>query len=134
MNVEQLRKQAKELVKAARAGDEAAVARLGGREPILARAQLVIAREQGYSSWAALVVAAEASVDSFVSRRGRPAPRAGGDVAGRTPGDRPRPVGSSDAWARPLDGRRLATSTTAPFPKTWIGIRLRRSHSSWRQM
>ena len=66
MNVEQLRKQAKELVKAARAGDEAAVARLGGREPILARAQLVIAREQGYSSWARLAVAAESDVDSFV--------------------------------------------------------------------
>ena len=45
MNLEQLRKQAKGLVKAARAGDERAVARLGEREPILARAQLVIARE-----------------------------------------------------------------------------------------
>lgn len=66
MNLEQLRKQAKELVKAARAGDERAVARLGRREPILARAQLVIAREQGYPSWATLVVAAEADVDSFV--------------------------------------------------------------------
>jgi hypothetical protein len=76
MNVEQLRKQAKELVKAGRAGDIRAVARLGRREPILARAQLVIAREQGYSSWAALVVAAEADVESFVraavgQRRGR---------------------------------------------------------------
>ena len=34
MNLEQLRKQAKELVKAARAGDERAVTRLGGREPL----------------------------------------------------------------------------------------------------
>jgi ankyrin repeat protein len=66
MNLEQLRKQAKELVKAARAGDERAVARLGGRRPILARAQLVIAREQGYPSWTALVLATEADVESFV--------------------------------------------------------------------
>ncbi len=66
MNLEQLRKQAKELVKAARAGDPAALERLGGREPILARAQLVLAREQGYPSWAALVAAADASVETFV--------------------------------------------------------------------
>ncbi len=66
MNLEQLRKQAKELVRAARAGDERAVVRLGGREPILARAQLVIARKQGYPSWAALVASVEADVDSFV--------------------------------------------------------------------
>ena len=47
MNLEQLRKQAKELVKAAQAGDPDALARLDGREPILARAQLVLAREHG---------------------------------------------------------------------------------------
>jgi ankyrin repeat protein len=66
MNLEQLRKQAKELVKAARAGDEAALKRFGGRESILANAQLVIAREQGYSSWPALVAAAEATPESFI--------------------------------------------------------------------
>jgi ankyrin repeat protein len=66
MNLEQLRKQAKELVKAARAGDGAALRRLAGREPILANAQLVLAREHGYRSWPALVAAAEASVDLFV--------------------------------------------------------------------
>jgi ankyrin repeat protein len=66
MNVEQLRKQAKELVKTARAGDEAALRRLAGREPILARAQLVLAREHGYASWPALVAAAEADADAFV--------------------------------------------------------------------
>ena len=54
MNLEQLRKQAKELVKAARAGDADALKRLDGREPILARAQLVVAREHGYPSWPAL--------------------------------------------------------------------------------
>ena len=66
MNLEQLRKQAKELVKAARAGDPAALERLGGREPILARAQLVLAREHGYPSWTALVAAVDASVETFV--------------------------------------------------------------------
>src|SRR5581483_6015970 len=62
MNLEQLRKQAKELVRAARAGEPEALERLGGREPILARAQLVLAREHGYASWPALVAAAEANV------------------------------------------------------------------------
>ena len=66
MNLEQLRKQAKELLKGARAGDDDAVMRLGGREPILANAQLALAREQGYSSWPALVAAAEAGTDAFV--------------------------------------------------------------------
>ena len=55
MNLEQLRKQAKELARAARAGQPAAVARLGELPPRLASAQLVLAREQGYSSWPALV-------------------------------------------------------------------------------
>ena len=55
MNLEQLRKQAKELARAARAEEPAAVARLGGLPPRLSSAQLVLAREQGYSSWPALV-------------------------------------------------------------------------------
>src|SRR5256885_987132 len=55
MNLEQLRKQAKDLVKAARAGDAGALARLGDLPPQLASAQLVLAREHGYSSWPALV-------------------------------------------------------------------------------
>jgi hypothetical protein len=66
MNLEQLRKQAKELVRAARDGDERELARLGGHEPILASAQLALAREHGYPSWPALVAAAEADADAFV--------------------------------------------------------------------
>jgi ankyrin repeat protein len=66
MNLEQLRKQAKELVKAARGGDPPALERLAGREPILANAQLVLAREAGYASWPALVASLEASPDAFV--------------------------------------------------------------------
>ena len=66
MDLDQLRKQAKELVRAARAGEPEALARLGGREPILARAQLVVAREHGYASWPRLVAAAEAGADACV--------------------------------------------------------------------
>jgi ankyrin repeat protein len=55
VNVEQLRKQAKELVQAARAGEPAATARLGDLPIRLASAQLVLAREHAYPSWTALV-------------------------------------------------------------------------------
>jgi ankyrin repeat protein len=55
MNLEQLRKQAKELVAAARDGDPQALARLGDLPVKLASAQTVLAREQGYTSWPALV-------------------------------------------------------------------------------
>lgn len=66
MNLEQLRKQAKELLRAARAGDPGALGRLGDLPIRLASAQLVIAREQGFSSWPALLHWYEANVDSFV--------------------------------------------------------------------
>ena len=55
MNVEQLRKQAKELVRAARASEADAVARFGDLPVQLASAQLILAREHGYPSWPALV-------------------------------------------------------------------------------
>jgi ankyrin repeat protein len=99
MNLEQLRKQAKELVKAARAGDEAALERLGGRDPRLASAQLVLAREHGYPSWPALVAAAEASVERFVvaATSGRCA-RAEATLAAR-------PEIAQDRWARLVLGR-----------------------------
>jgi ankyrin repeat protein len=57
MNLEQLRKQAKERVRSARAE---------GRELKLATAQLELAREHGYPSWPALVHALEASPEAFV--------------------------------------------------------------------
>ena len=61
-SLEQLRKQAKELVKAYRGGDRAAVARFHAHHPritsgelvALADAQLVLAREYGFASWARL--------------------------------------------------------------------------------
>jgi ankyrin repeat protein len=99
VDLEQLRKQAKELVRAARAGEPEALARLGAREPILARAQLAIAREQGYSSWPKLVAAAEAGADAFVlaateGRRGRAEAML-----------EARPALADDPWARLVLGR-----------------------------
>jgi ankyrin repeat protein len=117
VNPEQLRKQAKELVRAARAGDPDALARLGGREPILARAQLVIAREQGYASWPALVTAAEASVDAFViaateQRRAR----AEALLAAR-------PEIERDPWARLVLGREWHGDPNAPAgPRGWAPL------------
>ena len=59
-SLEQLRKQAKELLRQLRSGDESATARLHAHkpdtfEPILADAQYVIAREHGFESWPKLV-------------------------------------------------------------------------------
>ena len=65
-SLEQLRKRAKDLLRAARAGDAAATARFRATDSrwasaadatsaILADAQLVIAREHGFSSWGQLV-------------------------------------------------------------------------------
>jgi hypothetical protein len=49
VNLEQLRKQAEELARAARAGEPKAVARLGDLPPRLASAQLLLVSEQGLS-------------------------------------------------------------------------------------
>ncbi len=54
LNFEQQQKRAKELLKAARAGDPAATARFKGTPPKLAEAQFLIARELRFDSWAAL--------------------------------------------------------------------------------
>lgn len=55
-DLEQLRRQAKDLLRAANAGDPTAVARIRtvSRRQILASAQLALAREYGFSSWARL--------------------------------------------------------------------------------
>jgi ankyrin repeat protein len=71
MNLDQLRKQAKDLTRAVRAGDEHALARVRAHAPegprmLLADAQLALAREHGYASWPALVAAVDASVERFV--------------------------------------------------------------------
>ena len=73
----QLRRRAKELRDAARAGDAAALQRLARHHPTapagtvrLAAAQLVIARELGFSSWPGLTAALEADA---AARRALPA-------------------------------------------------------------
>jgi hypothetical protein len=123
MNLEQLRKQAKELVKAARSGDPEAVTRLGGREPILARAQLVIAREHGYASWPALVAASEANADEFVlAATGGRRRRAEAILAAR-------PEIERDPWARLVLGRGWdGDANAAGGPRGWAPI-LYVSHS-----
>ena len=117
MNLEQLRKQAKELVKAARSGDADAVARLGGREPILANSQLVLAREAGYSSWPALVASVEASPEEFVlaatNGRRRRAERL---LAAR-------PEIERDPWARLVLGRGSDGDPSVPGgPRDWAPL------------
>jgi ankyrin repeat protein len=117
MNLEQLRKQAKELVRAARAGDPQAIERLDGREPILARAQLVLAREHGYPSWPALVAAAEANAEAFV--------RAATDNR-RTRAEamlEARPEIERDPWARLVLGRGWEGDANEPGgPRNWAPI------------
>ena len=54
LNFEQQQKRAKELLKAARAGDPTAVARFESTPPKLAEAQYLIAQELRFDSWAAL--------------------------------------------------------------------------------
>ena len=117
MNLEQLRKQAKELVKAARAGDPDALARLGGREPILARAQLVVARENGYPSWPALVAAADADAAAFVlAATSRRRVRAEAMLAAR-------PEIERDPWARLVLGRDWAGDPNEPGgPRGWVPL------------
>jgi len=66
-NLDQLRRQAKELVRAARVGDRAAIERIGSvsGEVTLAAAQLAIAREYGMVSWPALNAEVRARSRSF---------------------------------------------------------------------
>jgi ankyrin repeat protein len=117
MNLEQLRKQAKELVKAARAGDAEALHRLGGRDPILAHAQHALAREHNYPSWRALVAAVEANADAFVvaATSGRKE-RAEAMLQARPEIDR-------DPWARLTLGREWLGDAREPGgPRGWAPL------------
>lgn len=72
-NLDQLRRQAKELRDAARAGDAAALQRVavhlpGGDPATLATAQLVVAREYGFASWPRLKAEVEARTLDLTQR------------------------------------------------------------------
>ena len=122
MNLEQLRKQAKELVRAARAGDERARARIRAHTPereriALADAQLTLARESGYASWPALVAAAEASAETFVlAATDRRKTRAEALLAAR-------PAIENDPWARLVLGRGWSGDPNeAGGPRGWAPL------------
>jgi hypothetical protein len=74
LDLDQARRQAKELLRAAKSGDPSAAARLrGDRTPRLTDAQAAVARELGFPSWPALVagvVGAEAGGGSALHRAG----------------------------------------------------------------
>ena len=117
MNLEQLRKQAKELVRAAREGDPGALERLGGRRPILADAQLALAREHGFPSWPALVATLEADPASFVTAAtNRQRTRAEAMLAAR-------PELADDPWARLVLGRGWEGDPNEPGgPRGWAPL------------
>lgn len=122
MNLEQLRKQAKELARAARAGDEEAVSRVQAHAPrreriALADAQLALAREHGYPSWPALVTAVEANAHAFVlAATDRRKARAEALLAAR-------PEIEDDPWARLVLGRDWAGDPNEPGgPRGWAPL------------
>jgi ankyrin repeat protein len=117
VNLRQLRKQAKQLVRDARAGDPEAGARLGDLPVRLSSAQLVLARELGYASWPALVHALDATVESFVmaSTSGRC------DRARRLLNARPEIA--KDRWARLVLGQGWDGDPTTPGgPCDWAPL------------
>jgi ankyrin repeat protein len=67
-DLDQLRRQAKELRDAAQAGDSAAVQRMTGLPVTLSSAQLVIAQEHGFASWPALRAHVETSLADLAER------------------------------------------------------------------
>ena len=71
-DLDQARRQAKELLRAARAGDPGALARMRkDRAPRLADAQRAVAADLGFPSWPALVAHAEAATGDRAERRAR---------------------------------------------------------------
>jgi len=112
-----LAEQAEELVRAARSGEPDALARLQGRVPTLAHAQLVLAREHGYRSWPALVAAAEANAEAFVvAATGGRRTRAEAMLAAR-------PEIADDPWAALALGRAWRGDPNEPGgPRGWAPL------------
>jgi hypothetical protein len=86
-DIDQLRRQARELLRAAVAGEPAALARLRAvsERPTLAAAQLAVAREHGFRSWPTLRSEAESRRQStdWQPRAGTGRPEAQGTALGR---------------------------------------------------
>jgi hypothetical protein len=83
-DVDQLRHQARELLRAAARGESSAVARLGAVSDrlILSAAQLAVAREYGFPSWPAMKAVAERRRSAVLAAG---TPPAGGDGPGAAP-------------------------------------------------
>ncbi|SFB12496.1 Ankyrin repeat-containing protein [Amycolatopsis marina] len=135
-NVEQLRKRAKDLLRASRSGDAAALARITAHrrqdrpQPLLSDAQLTLAREYGFPSWAQL--------RSYVERLAEHGPglehayrddpgyyeeRADGLLASAEDGT-PSAVAAFDRARAPVDrnGARLVLARQHGF-RSWAGLR-----------
>src|SRR4051794_28322379 len=84
IDLDQARRRAKELLRAARAGDTEALARMrADRAPRLADAQRAIARELGFASWPALLAHVDAAQGDREERRRRLVDAALGERADR---------------------------------------------------
>src|SRR5262249_22866876 len=74
-SLERLRKEAKKLVRACRAGDAEAVARVrAGSSPLLADVQRALAREHGFANWADLKreILARSQLEFAFTKAGEP--------------------------------------------------------------
>jgi ankyrin repeat protein len=134
-NLEQLRKQAKDLLRAHRAGDPGAVERFTASHPApaepprLTDAQLVVAREYGFPSWPRLNayvrrVAEHGSAlqHAFEDRVGYYAERAGGLLASARDGTADA-VAAFGSWSAPLTeaGARTVVAREHGFA-TWTAL------------
>src|SRR4051812_3253731 len=126
LDLDQARRRAKELLRAARARDPEALGRLrDDREPRLADAQRAVAQDIGFSSWPALVHHVEASRGDREQRRARlvEAARAGrAAVAGRLPPPDPPPATGGLAVAVVLGDAAAVASALREAPGIVSGV------------
>jgi ankyrin repeat protein len=134
-NLEQLRKQAKDLLRAHRADDADAIARVAAvlpdtPDPRLAQAQLVVAREYGFSSWPRLLayvervsVAGATLEHAFEDDPAYYAERADGLLGSARDGT-PDAVAAFERWSAPFTpaGARTVVARNHGF-SSWQGLR-----------
>ena len=115
-DLDQLRRQARELLRAATCDEPSAVARLRAASDrvTLSAAQLAVAREYGYRSWPAL----KAEVERRLSEPAATAPVPGGDER-RSPGAPEQPGAPAPRWS--LGGAEaIATSVGVLLPEVLV--------------